>query len=148
MTRQITLPRVVGVAALLLAASVLGARAWASDGAGDTSCVTVYHAQSNGDDPIGELCLTLAATDTYLDTVTVTLTAQRSTCDDAVDLHVSAASPKGQVSDSRKVDCIADQAKAVFDIDADLDNGAEICGSLPDDAPYNRFRPARTCVRL
>jgi hypothetical protein len=145
---MMTLPRVVGVSALLLAASALGARAWAADRTGDSSCVTVYHAQSQGDDPIGDLCVTLETTGTQIDRVTVTLTARRSACDDAVGLHVSAHSPKADVSDSEKVDCIGDRAEAVFDIGTDLDNGAEVCGSLPDDAPYNRFRPARTCVRL
>ncbi|GAA4736397.1 hypothetical protein [Phytohabitans rumicis] len=148
MAQRINLPKVVGVTALLLAAAVFGARAWPADGTKDAPCVTVYHAQSKGDDPVADLCVTVEASGTRVDRVTITLTAQRSACDDAVGLHVSASSPSGEISDSRKVDCVGDRARAAFDIGQQLDSGVEVCGSLPDDAPYHRFRPARTCVRL
>lgn len=136
------------MAALLFAATTLTAKLWPGDDVGGGACTTVYHAQSKGDDAVGELCVGLKATGSRVDRVTVALAAKRAACDDAVSLHVSASSPTAEVTDSRKVDCIGGRAESVFDVGADLGSGAAVCGSLPDDAPYHRFRPARTCVRL
>jgi hypothetical protein len=147
--RLVTLPRAVGVAALVLASGAFVVRVWAEDGDGSgTACTTVYHAQSEGDDAIGELCAVLDRTGQRVDRVSVTLTARRSACDDAVSLSVSSTGRSGDLSRTDKVDCIADRAEATFDIGQVFEVGAEICGSLPDDAPYDRFRPARACVTV
>lgn len=81
-------------------------------------------------------------------TACTTVYHAQSEGDDAVSLSVSSTSRNGDLSRTNKVDCIADRAEATFDIGQVFEVGAEICGSLPDDAPYDRFRPARACVTV